>query len=381
MPEPGGRSFRAAVTAALDAVTAPADGLAVWRALGHGGALAGLYAEPGGRPLPDRLDMLLTELDARYSTGPVLSVCVQAATALPMLGDEKSAEVLRKVHAAAIGGDITLALAATDAGAAGSDLLAATTMAKLSGTHVVVNGGKQWITNACTAGYALVIARYKPAHHFTSFLWILVPTDAPGTTVTPAGTELFAGSGLGHLRFDDVTLHRDHLVGAPGRAMASFARHIGSERLASGLWGRALCRRVLADTHRWLQSRSLHGGPAWDNDAIRERFARCLVELNRLDASCAAYAAAFDGPGATLAGMLLKVAVADSVRFVMSECLQLRGGDAFSDHGLAQLSAETAMWGLAGGATGAMLAGIAGQATEVLADGSASRASYHGERE
>lgn len=369
MPEPGrpgAAAFRHAVSAALAAVPASADGRAVWRALGHGGALADLFAEPAGRPRPDRLDVLLTELDARYPTGPVLSVCVQAATALPVLGEGPAADLPRKVHDAAIRGDIVLALAATDSAAAGSDLMAAATTARLSQTQVVVDGGKQWITNACTADYALVLARHRAARHFTSFVWVLVPTGAPGMSVTPAGTELFAGSGLGHLRFDSVVLDRDHLVGRPGRAMASFARHISTERLCSGLWARALGRRVLTDTHRWLQNRSLHGRPAWDNDAIRERFARCLVELRRLDASCALAAASFDGPDAILAGMLLKVAAADSLQLIVSACVQLRGGDAFSDHGLARLSAETAMWGLAGGASGALLAGIADHVTEVL---------------
>jgi acyl-CoA dehydrogenase len=377
MAEPGVRGYRHAVSAILAGVPAPADGPAVWRALGRGGALARLYAGPSGRLIPDRLDTLLTELDARYPIGPVLSVCVQAATALPLLGAElaelagdRAADLPREVHAAAVGGEAVLALAATDGGGSGSDLLAATTTAELTDTTVVVNGGKRWITNASTAAYALVLARHRAARHFTSFVWILVPGDAPGVGVTPAGADLFAGSGLGHLRFDGVVLGREHVLGRPGRAMAGFARHIGNERLASGLWARALCRRVLADTYHWLRTWPLNGRPAWDNDAIRERFARCLVALDQLDAACTRHAADLEGPGAMLAGMLVKVSAAETVRLVLGECVQLRGGDAFADGGLAALSAATAMWGLAGGATGAMLAGIAGHAAELLgADG------------
>jgi len=271
------------------------------------------------------------------------------------------------VRDGATGGDLVLALAATDAAGSGSDLMAAATTARLTDTEIIVDGGKQWITNACTADYALVLARHRAARHFTSFVWVLVPMTAAGVSARPAGRDLFGGSGLGHLLLDGVRVPGDHVVGRPGRAMASFARHISTERLAGGLWARAISARVLADTHRWLLGRRLHDKAAWENEAIRERFARCLVELWRLDAACARQVTAFDRPDAMLTGMLLKAAAAASLQLIVGECVQLRGGDAFTDGGLARLSAEVAAWSLAGGATGAMLAGIADYATELLA--------------
>jgi acyl-CoA dehydrogenase len=372
--------FRRAVRAALNAVptttgptstvAAGAEGAGLWRALGHGDVLAGLYGgDADSRPSPDRLGVLLTELDARYQTGPVLSVSVQAATALPVLAEGAASDISKKVRDGSAGGEMVLALAATDGAGSGSDLIAAATTARISDTEVVVDGGKRWITNACTADYALVLARHRPAKHFTSFVWVLVPMTAPGVGITPACHELFGGAGIGHLRFEGVRVTSDHVVGQPGRAMASFARHIGTERLAGGLWALAIGRRVLADTRQSLLDRQLNGKAALDNDAIRERFARCLVELWRLDAACARHVESWDRPDAMLSGMLLKTAAAASLQFIVGECVQLRGGDAFADAGLARLSAEVAAWSLAGGATGAMLAGIAGYADELLAVG------------
>jgi alkylation response protein AidB-like acyl-CoA dehydrogenase len=386
-PGSGLAEFRRLTGAALTGAPADADGRTLWRALGQVGVLAALYQRAfetakrseGGteipaargradtRPAPDRLGALLTELDARYPTGPVLSVSVQTATAWPVLAEGAGSSLVTKVRDGALAGDLVLALAATDAASAGSDLMAAGTTALLSDTEVVVDGGKQWITNACTADYALVLARHRASRHFTSFVWVLVPTAVPGVTASPASRELFGGSGLGHLRFDGVRVGRDHVVGSPGRAMASFSRHISTERLAGGLWARAISRRVLAGTHRRLTGRPLNDKAAWDNDAIRERFARCLVELSRLDASCAQYVASFDGPDVLPAGMLLKAGAAASLQFIVGECVQLSGGDAFADDGLARLSAEVAAWSLAGGATGALLARIADHAAELLA--------------
>jgi acyl-CoA dehydrogenase len=340
---------------AVAALPPDADGPTVWQALGRAGLLTDLPA--------DRLDTLLTTVDERFGVGTVLSICVQAATALPILRESTDTGPAAKAYDAATRGDAVLALAVTDTDAAGSDLLAMGTTAQLTDDRVRLAGGKSWITNATTADYALVLARHRPQRHFTSFLWVLVPTDATGVHTEPAAGTLFAGSGVGHLRFDGVTLDRDHLLGRPGRGLPTFARHVATERIAGAFWARAICRRVLADTHRRLTTRLLDGHPLWDNDAVRARFARCLVELRRIDAMCAQHTAAED---TLLSSMLLKAATAQSLDLVLTECVQLSGADAFRPGGPAELHAETAMFGIAGGATGAMLAGIAEHATDLI---------------
>lgn len=345
---------------ALASVPASADAGELWRALGRSGVLAALLADPG--PVPaDRLRVLLTGLDARHPLGVVLSVCVQVASALPLLAEAPADGPVGAVRAAALRGGATVALAATDAGTAGSDLTGLTTSAELSGDTVLLSGGKRWITNACTADELLVLARHKPGRHFTSYLWVLVPRSAVGVNVTPAAGTLFAGAGLGHVQLDRVVLRRDRLAGPPGRGMPSFARHVATERLAGGLWAAALARRVLADTHCRLTSRPYGDGVLWDDAAVRDRFARCLLEGWKLDALCA-----HAGDRSLLSSMLLKAGVAEGLRTVLTECVQLGGADSYADGGLALLAAEAGMFGIAGGASGAMLAGIAEHADRLV---------------
>lgn len=344
----------------LAAVPASAGAGELWRALGSGGVLSALLGGPG--PVPsDRLRVLLTELDARHPLGVVLSVCVQVASALPLLAEGPSGGPVAAARAAALRGESTVALAATDAGTAGSDLTGLTTAAELTGDAVLLSGGKRWITNACTADELLVLARHKPGRHFTSYLWVLVPRAAAGVTVTPAAGELFAGAGIGHVQLDRVVLRRDRLAGPPGRGLPSFARHVATERLAGGLWAAALARRVLADTHRRLTTRPYGAGVLWDDAAVRERFARCLLEAWRIEALCARA----EDRG-LLSSMLLKVGVADGLRAVLTECVQLGGADSYADGGLALLAAEAGMFGIAGGASGALLAGIAEHAETLV---------------
>jgi alkylation response protein AidB-like acyl-CoA dehydrogenase len=363
LPEPEPAGFRDRVAGALPA---GGDTRALWRGLGRAGVLAGL--SEGTRPEvdPGRLGDLLAELDARRAFGSVLAVCVQVATAIPLLRALAGHSALAgQVLGEALRGDVIVALAATDAGLSGSALLHSGTEVRDAGDDVLLRGGKEWITNVCHCDHALVLARCRPAHHFTSFTWVLVPAGRRGLSCRPASTALFEGAGLGHVRFDDVLLGREHVVGRPGRAMAEFVLQMGTERLAGALWARALCRRVLADTHRYLRDRSAGDGPLWDNAAVQERFARCLVEWRRLDALCAVHRA---GEAAPSEGLVLKAACGESVDRILGECVGLRGADAFRDGGVASVREQSAIFGIAGGATGAMLAGIAGDAERLLRD-------------
>jgi acyl-CoA dehydrogenase len=367
------RAFRSALCAALDKAD-PDDARAVWHALGASGVTAALYPArdcgrvAGRQPDPRRLATLLSELDARCPLGVTLSVCVQVATVVPLLSEVDGLPG----HAAAalagmLRGETVVALAVTDAAGSGSALLDADTRAKLGDGTVTVHGGKEWITNATTCDLALVLARHREPRHFTSFCWVLAPASAPGVAVERAG-RAFAGSGVGHLRFDGVVLDAAAVVGRPGRALAGFARQVGVERLAGALWSRAMCRRVLAGLGDWLRHRPAAGGTLWDHPAVRERYARCLVLLHRLGTACAPLLDAPAGPPSAATGMVLKVTAAETVERILAEAVHLRGADAFRDGGEAGLRAEAAMFGIAGGATGTMLAGIADHAEELLRD-------------
>jgi alkylation response protein AidB-like acyl-CoA dehydrogenase len=370
-----GAAFGAEVAAALPRAGGALD---VWRALGSAGILNRLhadYAADAGPGLNRRLlDELLAELDARLPVGLVLSVCVQVATVIPLLQDlARRSRAAAAVLAETLRGEVIVALAVTDAAAAGSDLLGAQTRIRTTPEAWFLEGRKTWITNAGHCDYVLVLARHRAERHFTSFQWVLLPSATPGVSAEPAASELFAGSAVGHLCFDGVRLEPEHVVGAPGRGLVQFARHISTERLAGALWGRSLCRRVLADTRAYLARRQLDGASQWENAAIKERFARCLVELRCLDALCALERddrpARAHATGPSTEAMLLKAACAERVERILAECVSLRGADAFRDGGEARLRAEAAMFGIAGGATGALLAGIAEHADDMLDGG------------
>ncbi|WP_107450949.1 acyl-CoA dehydrogenase [Streptomyces sp. RTd22] len=334
--------------------------------LAGAGALTELYGpRPTGRVDPRTLRRLLAEAAARGPQGTVLALLVQLATALPLLTETAQAPTATAVRDAALGGRALLALAATDE-QAGSDLTALTTTVDLDGDQVTVNGTKRWVTSALTADHALVLARHRPGRHFTNFTWVLVPLTAPGVTVRPAATELFEGSGVGHLELSGVVLSRDHLLGRTGRGLALFARHMAVERLASAAWAIELCRGAIADTDRRLRARQVDDAPLRESASVRQRLADCAVQVSSLHAlwtaSCDRIA---DGHDATAAAVL-KAASGTTVERVMTICAQLQGADGFGTGGIQQLRAEAAVFAIGGGATEVVLDTVAGRLDTVL---------------
>ncbi|MFE0376909.1 acyl-CoA dehydrogenase family protein [Streptomyces inhibens] len=368
-PPPGtgdGRDTPSCAT--LDALPRTASGAQVWAALGRADLITRAYrdgAVPAGVD-PDGLTDLLTAVDARFSIASTLSVSVQLATALPVLATGR-APVAQRARDRALAGRATVALAATDV-TPGTDLTALRTRVRIEGDTLEVSGEKNWITNTTTAEHFLVLARHRPGRHFTHFTWVLVPADAPGVTVRAADSTLFADSGAGHVTFDGVRLDRDHVLGRVGFGLPLFARHIGTERLAGAQWGVALCRRILDDTHRHLSGRPHGEGTLWDLDAVRQRFAACLVRVRELRALVTEFKDAVARHHDATAAATLKAAAGATVNHVLTECGQLWGAAGFATGGIQEVRAQAALFGIGGGANEVVLGTLADAAESVLAD-------------
>ncbi|MEU2618173.1 acyl-CoA dehydrogenase family protein [Streptomyces sp. NPDC007157] len=353
--------------AALDALPRTASGALVWAALGRAGLVTRGYHDgvvPTGAD-PVGLAGLLTAVDARFSIASTLSVSVQLATALPVLATGRT-PVARHALERALTGQVTIALAATDV-TAGTDLTALRTRVRIEDDALEVAGEKNWIANTTTAGYFLVLARHRPGRHFTHFTWVLVPADAPGVTVRPADSALFAASGVGHVTFDGVRLDRDHVLGRIGFGLPVFVRHIGTERLAGAQWGVALCRRVLEDTLRHVRGRPHGEGSLWDLEGVRQRFATCLVRVRELQALVAQYAEPVTLRHDTTAAATLKAAAGSTVNHVLTECGQLWGAAGFATGGIQEVRAQAALFGIGGGANEVVLGAVADAAESILA--------------
>jgi citronellyl-CoA dehydrogenase len=338
---------------------------ALWRQLARTGQVQKLYrnGDPAAGIDVTALRSLFRKLDTSQPVGANLGICAQAATALPLLAaaGRRGDAIQASVTTAVLHGEQMIGLAATDV-TPGSDLAALTTTLTLDGDPLVLSGGKQWITNATFARHLLVLARHREGRGFTNFTWVLVPTDAPGVTVESAPVSLFSGSGTGHATFRQVTLPRAFLCGAPGRGLIDFSRHISVERLASAVWGHAMCQRVLRQTIAYLRER----GDLWDKDEIRHQIAACLLSVTHLGTLIDIHQHDVADRQDSLAAGLLKASAAQAVEKVLSVASHLQGAQSFSDGGLQMLRAQAALWSIGGGTYEVMLSTIADHADRLL---------------
>lgn len=132
----------------------------------------------------------------------------------------------------------------------GSDALGAKTTAKLSadGKHYLLNGEKQWITNAGFADVFIVYAKID-GEHFTAFI---VERDYPGVSFGAEEKKMgIKGSSTRTVILQDVPVPVENLLGEPGKGhhIAFNILNIGRYKLAVGAVGSAKRALELATTY------------------------------------------------------------------------------------------------------------------------------------
>lgn len=128
--------------------------------------------------------------------------------------------------------------------AAGSDLAAVQTRARLDGDAYVLNGQKVWTTNAHFASFGLLLARTDPdVPKHKGLTMFIVPMDAPGVTVR--GLRQISGEAeFNEVFFDDVRVPADAVVGGVDNGWATALTVLMYERVTIGLGSESMGYRA-----------------------------------------------------------------------------------------------------------------------------------------
>lgn len=303
-------------------------------------------AEYGGLELDKATSMLVTEKLAPAGSFSVTLLAHTGIGTLPLIyygTAEQKSRYLEKI----ISGDWAASYGLTEPGS-GSDALGAQSSARLSedGTHYVLNGTKQFITNGSFAELFTVFARVDK-EHFTGFL---IERNFPGVSFGPEEKKMgLKGSSTVQVILDNARVPAENVLGQVGKGhkIAFNVLNIGRVKLGAMVTGMA--KDAFGVGVQYANERKQFRKPISSFGAIREKIADMSADIFAAEAVVYRLAGMLDTKLATidkggadyyeeyLKGIeeyaaecaISKVFCSDMLSRVVDEVLQIHGGYGF----------------------------------------------------
>ena len=300
----------------------------------------------GGLGLDKTTSLLVAEAKSVYGSWSVTFGGHTGIGTLPIVWFGTAAQKQKYLPKLATG-EWVAAYGLTETGS-GSDALGAKTKAVLSADkqHYILNGSKQFITNASFADVFIVFAKVD-GDKFTGFI---VDRATPGFSIGPEEHKMgIRGSSTCSLLMEDARVPAENLLGEVGRGhkIAFNILNIGRLKLGVGVVGGM--KMQLAAALQYAQDRKQFGSPLVHFPLIREKVARMISATHAvesmayrtsglIDARLAgADRTASDYDAKTIAAIeeyapeasILKVAGSEALGMVVDEALQIHGGYGF----------------------------------------------------
>lgn len=236
-------------------------------ALAEHGLLGRLFTRQGDTWRPDvsALDLcLIREGLARACTEAETAFAVQGLGSFPLLQSGQPATVDAWLPRIAAG--TAVAAFALSEPQAGSDVAALALAATRDGDGFRLTGEKIWISNAPDADVYSVFARTTPGAGARGLTACLVPGDSPG--LTGERLAMVSPHPIGRLRFDEVFVPPEHVLGEVDRGMAVAMRTLDLFRPSVGAFGIGMAQAAIDATVRHATERTAFGRPLKDFQAV-----------------------------------------------------------------------------------------------------------------
>ncbi|GJM37300.1 MAG: acyl-CoA dehydrogenase [Acidimicrobiales bacterium] len=229
---------------------------------------------------------LMNELLGRSSWAPSVFGCQAPdsgnAEVLAHYGTEEQKE---RYLAPLLRGEISTTYAMTEP-QAGSDPGQFTCSAVRDGDEWVINGEKWFASNFVYAEFMIVMLVTNPdVPIYKGSSMMLVPKDAPGLELV-RNVHLGSGSsgddaGHAYLRFNDVRVPADHLLGDEGTGFKIAQTRLGGGRVHHGMRSVGMAQRALDMMCERVLSRETKGSLIADKQSIQHWVADSWVQIQQ----------------------------------------------------------------------------------------------------
>jgi alkylation response protein AidB-like acyl-CoA dehydrogenase len=271
---------------------------------------------------------LIREALARECTEAETAFGVQGLGAYPILQAGSAALVHEWIPRVADGSAIA-AFALTEP-EAGSDVAAVALAAEPYEDGYRLTGEKLWISNAPDADIYTVFARTTEdgARGLTAFA---VPGTADG--LTGEHKALLAPHAIGSLRFDQVYVSADQMLGQPGEGFRVAMRTLDLFRPSVGAFAIGMARTALELAVERAGERHTFGRPLKDHQAVSHRLAEVAARVEAARLLVHRAAAAHDaGVADSAAAAMAKLLATEAAQEAVDVAVQVHGASGL-EHG------------------------------------------------
>ena len=209
--------------------------------------------------------------------------------------------------------------------ACGSDAANMSTSAMRDGNAWVLVGEKTYISNGGIADFYVTFARTGEGEGGRGLSAFIVPADAIEVVER---IEVIAPHPLARLRYDNVRVPAEAIIGEPGEGFRIGMETLNLFRVTVGAAALGFARRALDEALSWAKSRRLGSGTLADNAVTQEKLADMALAI---DASALLiYRAAWqqdEGGGVNrAAAAMAKLHATEAAQQVIDAAVQMHGG-------------------------------------------------------
>ncbi len=163
---------------------------------------------------------------------------------------------------------------------AGSDAGGTKTMAVEDGDHYIVNGAKNWITNAGVADVYTVTAVTDKGEGTDGISAFIMERGTPGLSTGKKEDKLgLRGSETNPVFFENVKIPKSAMLGPRGQGFKQFMKTLDNGRISIGAMAVGLAQAALDASIEYSQSREQFGRPISKFQAIQFKLADMATEI------------------------------------------------------------------------------------------------------